>query len=376
MSKQPVILIVDSESTSCERLFDYLDAKDYKVLVAENGAAAVDVVELASPDLVIMNTRLPDIKGIVACKRIRNTEPGKDIPVLFMAEAHETGRAEVFRSGGSACLTKPLIDEELEVVLQTHLRLISLGTEGATASVETSQSQCDKLDTIVDLIAHEMKNPLMCMVGFIDELTQEFTDASVAEDWVEFLRLIQQSTLKLDLILDALVLLKNLAVREFDLDSEALLDDSLSAAVARYTSQDEALEVDYSAQFDARVVQTDPLILEELLYSIIRTLANLCVDAHPKLAFEISSYADGPAAVRVLIRATTRVLSDAELPLLLKPLTGKQRTFVKDTDVVTLSIQRMIEALDIYAEVESDESGVVINLGFAAADVSEEVPNE
>lgn len=77
-------LIIDSNATSRESLKRVLSARYPHIRLEEavNGIQALQELEEAMPDVVLMNIRLPDLNGIEVLRRIRNSS-GKVIIVVF-----------------------------------------------------------------------------------------------------------------------------------------------------------------------------------------------------------------------------------------------------------------------------------------------------
>lgn len=65
------ILIVDDDVGARKILFKILTVKGYKVIEAANGKEALDKALEEKPDLVLLDTRLPDINGNEVCRKIK-----------------------------------------------------------------------------------------------------------------------------------------------------------------------------------------------------------------------------------------------------------------------------------------------------------------
>jgi len=72
MSKKNLILIVDDEEEICLLLKEFLEKKDFEVLVAEDGQKALDLAEKHIPDLVITDLLLPKEHGIDVMREIKD----------------------------------------------------------------------------------------------------------------------------------------------------------------------------------------------------------------------------------------------------------------------------------------------------------------
>lgn len=68
------ILIVDDEPDARKTLSDILTNKGYKVTGVASGQEALEKVDKEKPDLVLIDTKLPDMDGIEVCRQIKNIE--------------------------------------------------------------------------------------------------------------------------------------------------------------------------------------------------------------------------------------------------------------------------------------------------------------
>ena len=68
----------------------------------------------------------------------------------------------------------------------------------------------------------------------------------------------------------------------------------------------------------------------------------------------------------LFMEATTREISKQELPYILEPMTGGKRKKVKDTNILTICAQKIIEYLAINAWAEATDKGLKISLSFPA----------
>ena len=93
--KKPTILVVDDMTTTLLLLHDLL--KDtYEVKIAKSGAKALEILESPNDiDLILLDIEMPEINGYDVCKRIKNNETIKNIPIIFITGRTKIGRAHV-----------------------------------------------------------------------------------------------------------------------------------------------------------------------------------------------------------------------------------------------------------------------------------------
>jgi two-component system response regulator ResD len=72
MSKKNLILIVDDDEEICLLLKEFLEKKDFEVLLAKDGQKALELAEKHIPDLVITDLLLPKEHGIDVMHKIKD----------------------------------------------------------------------------------------------------------------------------------------------------------------------------------------------------------------------------------------------------------------------------------------------------------------
>ena len=122
-SERPVVLVVDDAPSSLGVLCDTLESGGYTVLVAGDGEAALQRLELVTPDAVLLDGMMPGLSGFETCRRIKDTPGWAHIPVIFMTGLSETQHVvEGFACGGVDYVVKPIRAQEVLARLHTHVR--------------------------------------------------------------------------------------------------------------------------------------------------------------------------------------------------------------------------------------------------------------
>jgi PAS domain S-box-containing protein len=140
------ILIVDDNPANLGVLFDFLGNSSFKVLIAQDGESAIQKVEYASPDLILLDVLMPGIDGFETCRCLKANESAKDIPVIFMTALTETvDKVKGFHLGAVDYITKPLQYEEVLARVNTHLRLRNLTKKLQEQNVRLEQEIQERL---------------------------------------------------------------------------------------------------------------------------------------------------------------------------------------------------------------------------------------
>jgi two-component system NtrC family response regulator len=114
------ILVVEDELTLARQLERALRGVGHEVHLADCGADVPAALTEASPDLVLLDLRLPDASGLELLKEIRAASPG--LPVVMMTAFSSVEDAvEAMRSGATDYLSKPLDLEKLRRLVDTLL---------------------------------------------------------------------------------------------------------------------------------------------------------------------------------------------------------------------------------------------------------------
>ena len=103
----PAVLVAEDHEDSRDALCTLLDALGYRVLVATNGAEAVEVARAHRPDLILMDMMMPGVDGFQATRTLRADEAFRTVPIVAVT-AMEGARDAVLAAGCSDCVAKPL----------------------------------------------------------------------------------------------------------------------------------------------------------------------------------------------------------------------------------------------------------------------------
>jgi len=77
------ILIVDDEPFNLDLLSQILE-EDYEVLEASNGCKGLEVARGEKPDLILLDMLMPEMSGIEAVKKLRESEQHVRTPVFML----------------------------------------------------------------------------------------------------------------------------------------------------------------------------------------------------------------------------------------------------------------------------------------------------
>ncbi|MEL4455788.1 response regulator [Lutimonas vermicola] len=107
----PTILVVDDDTPIRSLLRQELGEAGYQVKEAANGKAALDMVRLSKPDLIILDVMMPEINGFDVAAVLKNDPATMDIPIIILSIVQDKERG--LRIGVDRYLTKPINTEQL-----------------------------------------------------------------------------------------------------------------------------------------------------------------------------------------------------------------------------------------------------------------------
>ncbi|MDM8567250.1 sigma 54-interacting transcriptional regulator [Candidatus Halobeggiatoa sp. HSG11] len=121
------ILIVDDEPNNLDVLRNCLQDANFEVLVAEDGATALEQVNYTIPDLILLDVIMPGMDGFETCRRLKKKEVTKDTPIIFISAKTETfNKVEGLNMSAVDYITKPFQPEEVIARVNKHLTIHNL----------------------------------------------------------------------------------------------------------------------------------------------------------------------------------------------------------------------------------------------------------
>ncbi|MBE9184079.1 response regulator [Microcoleus sp. LEGE 07076] len=229
------ILIVDDTPENLQVLSATLSDRGYKVRGVINGKMAIRAARSGSPDLILLDIKMPEMDGYEVCTEIKADPKTAEIPVIFISALDEVlDKVTAFQVGGVDYITKPFHVAEVLARIEHQLtiqrlkrQLIDRNTElqqeiierkkaeEAAAAASLAKSQ------FVANMSHELRTPLNAILGFSQVMSR---DSLLSHENIENLGIINRSGQHLlELINDVLDLSKieagiiGLDERSFDL---------------------------------------------------------------------------------------------------------------------------------------------------------------
>jgi two-component system, OmpR family, alkaline phosphatase synthesis response regulator PhoP len=122
--KTPKILVVDDNQQNLELLQAYLEDLNCETIPAYDGQEALNIINKAAPDLILLDIMMPKMSGFEVCKKVKASPKTKNIPVIMVTALNEFGDIErAVESGTDDFISKPVNKLELLTRVKTMLKL-------------------------------------------------------------------------------------------------------------------------------------------------------------------------------------------------------------------------------------------------------------
>ena len=136
---QKTVLVADDDASIRSLLKQLLSDEGFNVLEASTGVEVVDKVKEASPDLVIMDVRMPELDGIEALARLKSTNP-KTAVLIMTAFGSSNAAIRAMELGAFDYITKPF---ELDKISHSVKRVLDY--QDLTQEVEVLREEISSL---------------------------------------------------------------------------------------------------------------------------------------------------------------------------------------------------------------------------------------
>ncbi len=129
----PHVLVADSDAMSLQQLTYALEQTRYHVSQASNARDLLHALAQQTPDLVLLESELPDQDGFEICRRIRRNS---DVPIMFIShQASAEDRVRGLKLGADDYLAKPCAPAEILARVSAVLRRAERARRPPTAAI-------------------------------------------------------------------------------------------------------------------------------------------------------------------------------------------------------------------------------------------------
>lgn len=228
------LLVVDDEPLNRKLLHDRLEPEGYRVLQAETGPQALELLAREPVDLVLLDVRMPGMDGLEVCRRLRAQPREGFLPVILVTGlSSQDDRHLGFAAGADEFISKPIDLRELLLRVRALVRLrhqdrtIRAQVEHAREQEAVIRRQLEELhhlaelkDDLFTLLVHDLRNPLTGLAGFAGLLEEEL-NASGSERARSLVSKVRASSQRLEALLVDLLEVRRLEQQELPLQLDA-----------------------------------------------------------------------------------------------------------------------------------------------------------
>ena len=229
----------------------------------------------------MLDVGLPGIDGFEVCRRLKQDDHTRDIPVIFITAEHMTESVVTgFDVGGVDYIIKPFQNEEVLARVQTHLQLDRLTRELVRKNAELDRANrqiqvaSERKSRFLTNMTHELRTPMNAIIGFTRMVLRREGDRLSDRQRDNLSKVTHSADHLLDLINDLLDLAKIEAGR-MDITPEPFDIQTLVAACCDEITPLVKLDVSLTCKTDPQTetAHTDPGRVRQVLMNLLSNAA-------------------------------------------------------------------------------------------------------
>ena len=117
------IVVIEDDKDVIDVLRYFLEKEDYRVHVAQDGLAGLELAAKIQPNLILLDLALPKLDGIEVCKKLKADPRLSDVPIIMVTAKGELGdKIQGLELGADDYVTKPFNPQELIARVRANLR--------------------------------------------------------------------------------------------------------------------------------------------------------------------------------------------------------------------------------------------------------------
>jgi two-component system sensor histidine kinase/response regulator len=298
--EEGIILIVDDNPTNLGVLFDCFNDFGFEVLVAQDGESAIEKVEYAHPDIILLDVLMPGIDGFETCRRLKAKAATQEIPVIFMTALTEmVDKVRGFQLGAVDYITKPVQHEEVLARVKTHITIRKLTKQLQEKNIHLQQEISNKeraeaearnallkekelgelKSRFVSMASHEIRTPL-ATISFSAGFLQDYGNRCTEEKKQTHLQRIQHAVHRMTQMLDEVLLIGKAEAGKLELQRAPIELPSLCRELV--AEMQLSASPNHTLSFASRGQCSPAHLDEKLLRHILTNLLSNAIKYSPK----------------------------------------------------------------------------------------------
>ncbi|WP_372965268.1 response regulator [Marinobacter sp.] len=148
-NSEVTVLLVDDNPQNLKVLYETLKDKGYRLLIANDGAKALDLARRHRPEVILLDIMMPEMDGYEVCEHLKADPATSDCAVVFLSALDDlSAKVKGFSLGGADYISKPFQSQEVIVRVNTHAKVIRLERELQARNRELKGDQARILNSI------------------------------------------------------------------------------------------------------------------------------------------------------------------------------------------------------------------------------------
>lgn len=277
-SKKYTILIIEDSQENLDLLVYFLKPQGYNIITVKDGLSGLQKVEETHPDIILLDIMLPKMDGYEVCERVKKNPKTKSIPIIILTALKDLkDKVRALEVGADDFLTKPFENIELLARVKSLLRIKDYHVEVEEKNKELAEKnesllRMDKFkEDLVNLIIHDMKNPLFVIQGNLQmmSMTMQNQDTNSLKKYTQRIERSSQQLLRMVVnLLD----ISRIEEGTIELKNEnANINDMIDEIVQRIKDYPENQHKQIVSDLDPLLpeVKIDKSVMERVLESLI-----------------------------------------------------------------------------------------------------------
>lgn len=307
MNYKSTILVVDDEPDSFDVIEGILFKEGYDLNYNASGISALQRLEIAVPDLILLDVMMPELNGLEVCRRIKNQLKLAHIPIIMITALNsKEDLSNCLDAGADDFISKPVSAIELRARVRSMLRL----KKQSDALIFSQQQLAEALQLREDMsymLVHDLRNPIMA-IGLACQIMKRTSldpkqDAKVNQ--------IITAAQRLESLADSLLMIAKIEAGKLSINRELVSLENLVQVVANNFSHIASQkEIEIIEQFakPARRSWLDDSLISRVLENL---LSNAIKFSEPKTEIKIAIDYPTNNTARIKVIDTGPGVSDA-----------------------------------------------------------------
>lgn len=297
-SNQFEIMVIEDAVSSLKLLTDILHLAGYHVRPALNADVALKSIRSSSPDLLLLDVKMPSVDGYELCRQLKSDSNFESIPIIFVSALDDVeSRVKGFEVGAVDYITKPFYADEVLARIKAHLtiRALQARLEKKNAELKINlerelriQEQLFESEKLAALgravagIAHELSTPMgLCVTAtsFLQEnseqLMESYRDQKMKpNDFESFVGTVDETLgIVMENLLKSAEMVTNFKTVAVDTSSEKIrhfnLHDYLNTVISSLSPELRKTRHQISVVGDDLVLKSYPGALSQVITNIV-----------------------------------------------------------------------------------------------------------